>query len=60
MPKIAKTFNITPDLMARLRDVAEQTDDPMSRHVRVALTKYLETKEKELRASAGSQKISSA
>lgn len=60
MRKVTMSFNAPQDLLDRLRSVSEQTDDPMSKHVRVALTKYLETKEKELRASAGSQKISSA
>lgn len=49
-----------PDFLDRIKNVAEQMEVPAAKVIRDAVAKYLETKEKELRASAGSQKISSA
>lgn len=54
------TYSFPPDLLNRIKNTAEQMNVSAAHLVRCAVTKYLGTKEKELRASDGSQKISSA
>mgnify|MGYP001012716745 CR=1 FL=1 len=60
MRGITMTCSFPPDLLDRIKNTAEQMNVSAAHLVRCAVTKYLGTKEKELRASDGSQKISSA
>lgn len=50
MKKTSYAFSTTDDMLDRIRAVARQLDRSIAWVIRDAIAKYLETKEKELRA----------